>query len=45
MFLFFINMALHILMQHGVTAFTVSQPEEAMRVLEQKAATLDVSFL
>ncbi|XP_044461301.1 folylpolyglutamate synthase isoform X2 [Mangifera indica] len=28
--------------KHGVPAFTVSQPEEAMRVLEQKAAMLDV---
>ncbi|XP_050250612.1 folylpolyglutamate synthase-like isoform X1 [Quercus robur] len=28
--------------KHGVPAFTVSQPDEAMRVLEEKASQLDV---
>jgi hypothetical protein len=31
------------MLQHGVPAFTVPQPDEAMRVLEEKASQLDVS--
>ncbi|XP_057960175.1 folylpolyglutamate synthase-like isoform X1 [Malania oleifera] len=30
--------------KHGVPAFTVSQPDEAMRVLEEKASNLDVDL-
>lgn len=32
------------MMQRGVPAFTVQQPDEAMQVLEAKAAQLDVSW-
>jgi hypothetical protein len=32
-----------LLLQHGVPAFTVPQPDEAMHVLEEKASQLDVS--
>lgn len=31
------------MMQKGVPAFTVPQPDEAMRVLEETASVLDVS--
>jgi len=36
---------LSVLLQHGVPAFTVSQPDEAMHVLEEKASQLDVSCI
>lgn len=32
-------------MQYGVPAFTVPQPEEAMRVLEENASKLDVGCI
>lgn len=33
-----------LLIQHGIPAFTVPQPDEAMRVLEDKAYQLDVKL-
>ena len=45
-FIFFITSKLYLylfLVQKGVPAFTVSQPQEAMQVLKDKAAQLDVS--
>ena len=33
------------LLQHGVPAFTVSQPDEAMSVLQEKASQLGVSCM